>query len=336
MRRRWVHLTALVAGAAAVLFPARRAEPQGPGPQSVPAVMHGCHLCHAEYVKEWADSYHGKAWTDEIFQGAKAKAPKEKQASCNPCHIPNPTHVTGLGKPPTTRAKNQNEGVSCVSCHQIPNASKPEDIGTIVGPYAPDANIKSHPNRHMKEMETDIRICASCHGTDRDHNQVDSWKGSVYEKEGRTCQSCHMPEFKRAVFDKKGALPRTAHKHSLPGAHEPGFVRKAALLDVSVAGGKVTAKITNDGAGHNFPGGGEREAVLIVTVVGADGKEAAAYRELFDLRTKDNRIKPKETRTLEFEAKAASGTVKARLIYKLTPEWDEAKATVVAEKEVKF
>ena len=333
-RLRFLHAAAVATGVAALFVTQpREAAPEGP-PASVPAVMNGCQLCHAEYVKEWADSFHGKAWTDEVYVAAKAAAPKDKQATCNPCHAPSQTQPA-LGKAPTLRSKDQKEGVTCTVCHQVPGA-KPEDIGTIVGPLPADQMVKGHANRQDKAMDSDPRVCVSCHGTDKDHNQYDSWKGSAYEKEGESCQSCHMPDVKRAIYDKKGGLPKEAHKHTMPGAHDAAMVKKAVLLDASVAAGKLTVKVTNDGAGHNFPGGGEREAVLVVTVVGKDGKEAASYRETFDLRTKDNRIKPKETRTLEFDAKAAAGTVKLKLIYKLSPASDEAKATVAAEKEVKF
>ncbi len=332
-RRRVVHAAALAAGIGALIFAPRDAATEG-GPVSVPATLNGCQLCHAEYVKEWVDSYHGKAWTDEMYIAAKNATPKDKQASCNPCHAPNPTQPA-LGKPPTLRSKNQHEGVACISCHQIPSG-KPDDIGTMVGPLPADQMVKGHPNKQDKSMEDSPKICISCHGTDRDHNQYDSWKGSEYEKDGTTCQTCHMPEVKRVIYDKKGALPRVAHKHTMPGAHDPAFVKKAALVDASVAGGKLKVTITNDGAGHNFPGGGEREVVLLVTVLGADGKEAASYRETFDLRTKNNRIKPKEARVIEFDAKVASGTVRVKVLYKLSPEQDEAKAVVAAEKEVKF
>lgn len=333
-RLRFLHAAAAAGICATLLLPARRAETQGPGPQSVPAVQNGCHLCHAEYVKEWAGSYHGKAWKDEHYQAEKAKLPKEKQAACHGCHIPVPTQ-NALGKLPAARAKALEEGVACVSCHQIPGA-KPEDIGTIVGPYPAADMVKGHANRQDKGMVTGIAICASCHGTDQVHNQVDSWKGSVYEKEGRTCQSCHMPEVKRKTFDKQGGFPRDARKHTWPGAHDAEFLKKAAVLDVKVEGGKVKVSVLNEGAGHNLPGGGEREIVLVVQVTGADGKEAASYRETFDLRTKNNRIKPKESRALEFDAKAAAGSVSVRLLYKLSPEQAEDKAVVMAAKEAKF
>ncbi|MCE9581073.1 MAG: hypothetical protein K8T20_01010, partial [Planctomycetes bacterium] len=247
-RLRFLHAAAVAAGVAAVIFAPREAATEG-GPQSVPAVLNGCQLCHAQYVTEWADSYHGMAWTDEVYIAAKNATPKDKQATCNPCHVPNPTQ-NALGKAPTLRAKNQSEGVACISCHQVPGA-KPEEIGTIVGPYAADANIKSHPNKTDKSMETEPKLCISCHGTDKDHNQYDSWKASDYAKDGKTCQSCHMPAVKRAVFDKKGAMPREAHKHTLPGAHDAEFVKKAATLEASVAAGKVAVKVTNSGAGHN-------------------------------------------------------------------------------------
>lgn len=337
MRRlRLVNAVFVAAGVAAFCVPARRAEPQGGPPQAVSAVMNGCHLCHAEYVREWAASYHGKAWTDEMYQAEKAKLPKDQQAPCNPCHTPGLTQVTGLTKKPALRPKDQNQGVACVSCHQIPTAGNPQDVGTIVGPYPVADMVKGHANKHDPGMRDSIAVCVSCHGTDTDHNQVDSWKGSVYEKEKKVCQSCHMPEVRRKIHDKQGALPREGRRHTWPGAHDPEFLKKAAKLDASVEAGKVKVTVTNDGAGHNLPGGGERELVLVVTVTGADGKEAAAYREVFDLRTKNNRIKPKEARVLEFEAKAASGAVSVRLIYKLLPSQDESKATVMASKDVKF
>ena len=225
------------------------------------------------------------------------------------------------------------EGVTCVSCHQVPGTDA-SNVGTIVGPFAPADLIKSHPNRQDAKMGTGVELCATCHGTDTIHNQVESWKGSVYEKEGKTCQVCHMTSVKRKLAGK--GMPRDMRQHEWKASHDPDFLKKAATLDVTVTGGKVVVTVTNSGAGHNLPGGGERAIVLAVRVVGADGKEAAAYLQSFDLGKNNNRIKPQESRKLEYDAKAASGTVKARLLYKTLIDTAEDKATVMIEKEVKF
>jgi hypothetical protein len=97
----------------------------------------------------------------------------------------------------------------------------------------------------------DSRFCAACHQFPRDgyalngkllENTYEEWKASRYGREGKTCQSCHMPD----------------RRHLWRGIHDPEMVKAGVTIDVKPAriqSGVVSATLTirNTGTGHHFP-----------------------------------------------------------------------------------
>ena len=127
------------------------------------------------------------------------------------------------------------DGISCTVCHQI----APDNLGTrdsfnanfkllptpadgarvIFGPYRIDAGRKTIMKsvtgfvqaeaKHIRQSE----LCASCHtliteaygpngeviGSLPEQMNYQEWQHSAFNKEGRSCQSCHMPEARGPV-----------------------------------------------------------------------------------------------------------------------------------------
>ena len=97
----------------------------------------------------------------------------------------------------------------------------------------------------------DSRFCASCHqfpeagfalnGKLLENTYVE-WKASRHGREGKTCQSCHMPE----------------RRHLWRGVHDPEMVKSGVTIEATVPNiqsGAVWSKLTiiNTGTGHHFP-----------------------------------------------------------------------------------
>ncbi len=97
----------------------------------------------------------------------------------------------------------------------------------------------------------DSRFCATCHQFTKDEyalngklleNTYEEWKASRYAREGKTCQSCHMPE----------------RRHLWRGIHDPEMVKAGVTIavravEVTRNGVAGTLVIKNTGTGHHFP-----------------------------------------------------------------------------------
>jgi hypothetical protein len=179
-------------------------------------------------------------------------------------------------------------------------------------------------------------VCASCHEA---FGTVSEFKQTAFAKQGQSCASCHMPKVKRPVAE--GGTAKMVSSHTWKGGNDAATLKKAVKLEANVSpDGTVTAKIGNVGAGHKFPTGIEyREAILVVTVTDADGKEVFRKEEVFANKTKsggaDTRINAGETRTVTVPTGVSSGTFTAQLRYKLMPTTPDPQATVVATTTVK-
>jgi hypothetical protein len=97
----------------------------------------------------------------------------------------------------------------------------------------------------------DGRFCAACHQFGADgyalngkllENTYAEWQASPYAKQGKQCQSCHMPE----------------RRHLWRGIHDPEMTQKGVTVETTpptVHDGHVSARLTltNSGTGHYFP-----------------------------------------------------------------------------------
>jgi len=126
------------------------AHADGPAPQSSP----DCTTCHADRAKQWQDSNHAKAFSDQVFKSAWDTA--KNPAYCLACH------TTGFD---ANTGKYVQEGVSCLACHK--------------------AGPNGHPGGPMSVSDS-AEFCGTCHTT-----TYHEWQKSGHGQANLACASCH-------------------------------------------------------------------------------------------------------------------------------------------------
>jgi hypothetical protein len=150
-------------------------------------VAEDCRRCHGEIVAEWADSPHAGAWTSEPFATLTADHAAE---SCLGCHAPAPL---GRNGDVALRADHREEGVTCTSCHLLPDAPDPL---TMRGPHPRTSPVDVHPIV-VDELFLKPELCGTCHA-----QVLAEWRDAPEPADGtakQACQSCHMPAVRRTI-----------------------------------------------------------------------------------------------------------------------------------------
>jgi HEAT repeat protein len=121
----------------------------------------------------------------------------------------------------------------------------------------------------------EVEACASCH---RIAGTPDQWSRAEHgRKAGRVCIDCHMPLVVRPVA--VGEPPREVHSHVFPASHSESQLRRAYAWEAAVEGSELVVRITNKGAGHNFPTATRQRALeSLVTVRDAEGRVLGSSR----------------------------------------------------------
>ena len=127
-----------------------------------------CRQCHQQVYDDWKRSPHAKALTSTF---PRMMDPGDKEASCLPCHTPQPVLETGLELPPLARDERREEGVSCITCHQAKEGMASSQTG-LRGACRP-----VHEAR-LAQPE----LCQSCHNA---HGTVDQWRASTFAARGQ-------------------------------------------------------------------------------------------------------------------------------------------------------
>ncbi len=247
----------------------------------------GCNACHAAAHDTWAQSRHGHAWSDPVFQAALASV--GDSTLCQSCHLPIRNqhesiaagYVDGaVSKPqlvanPAFDAGLRAEGVTCAACHV---RTLPDGTATILGTH-PSAN-----SPHRVTVTDDLQkpeLCATCHevtwpGADQPYYATyTEWKASGWATAGVTCQSCHMaPTTGESVPGSNGIGP--AHTFAAdPGRALTALVRMPGTIHRNEAF-DLTLTLQNTGAGHSLPTGNPaNSAVVTVALLDAAGKDLA-------------------------------------------------------------
>ncbi|MBF0631405.1 MAG: cytochrome c family protein [Magnetococcales bacterium] len=208
--------------------------------------------------------------------------------------------------------------------------------GSAVGELA----VNSFPHQANGQLFKTSDICLGCH--DKNINPFGvpvCATGPEFVQSGNTvtCQSCHMPTINGFT------------DHSMAGGHNPAMLKRGILVTMTgektARGGKIHVTLKNLLA-HNYPTGAPfRMMVLRLTVLDAKGGEvwknynanpmeedakAVLMLRLVDENDKpaaspnakkikgDSRLKPGESRTLDYEIPVAGGVkVRAELSYSL-------------------
>jgi HEAT repeat protein len=270
-----------------------------------------CAGCHPADYAEHKQNTHGRAFFDEEARLATRGFRRE---DCIRCHTPRPVFETGIGMTPMQRWTDLEEGNTCMSCHGR--------AGYDYSRFQGGAECKQ---AFEPEVGT-VADCASCH---RIAGTPDQWSRAEHgHKAGRVCLDCHMPEVERPVA--VGQPPRTVRSHLFPASSSESQLRKAYGYQAAVEGNEVVVKITNKGAGHNFPTANRQRAVeSLVVVRDADGKEVSRSRltcrypyaselEPHQLTApRSSQIPSGKTTEHRVPLTIAGGTVETRLYFKI-------------------
>ncbi len=306
-----------------------------------------CGACHRAIYDEWKVSTHARAWEDDPQFQAELHKSREGDGDvgwlCVNCHTPLenqlPRLVAGvrgdaLDQPiyvdnPSFDPVLQDDAITCAVCHVRD--------GAVLGPFGSDA--APHPVKKAPELLA-VETCTVCHqasvhlpsiGLACAFETGDEWRAGPYDDEGRTCQSCHMPEVQRPLVD--GGAERATRRHWFGGSlipKKPAFEAEVAALRaiypeglavawaeepvLAATGGTVRVAIENAQAGHMLPTGDpERFLRIEVRLVRAEevlAAESARIGQRWEWhpvakKLDDNRLKPRERRVLDFALPAA-------------------------------
>lgn len=324
-----------------------------------PASAELCGRCHRGIHEAWKTSSHALAMESRLFQEALALAEgdfgAEARKTCLSCHSPIAVKTGDL----RLEKKVSWEGVTCDYCHSVREVSLTGEPKTVVT-FAP---VKSGPWKDSvstahavaySPLHTSSAMCASCHEYKNATGfevlaTYSEWKNSIYAKQGKQCQSCHMDRVAGNVVDPRVA--RTQHAqinlHQMPGSHSLEQLTKAirARLSAWREGGnvRVNVDLTNQLAGHYLPTGSPlRQVILevradagawqfreerVLTRKVADQHGTVLGREHFVFLkaakvVSDTRLAPGEKRSESFSFPIPAGNqaqVKATLVYVYSP-----------------
>ncbi len=237
-----------------------------------------CGQCHAPQLHDWASSLHGRTmgpgvlWQFEVMDQKGANG-------CMKCHAPLAEqkallalerkwkHAPAAPPPDYVPPGLHLQGLVCAACHVRRHArfGPPPSRGASSAPQA----VAPHGGFTANAAFEDSRFCAVCHQFPPDwpklngkllENTFEEWRTSAAARQGRSCQSCHMP----------------GRRHLWRGIHDADMTRRA--LSVSLEIGKLKdgamsarAGLVNSGAGHRFPTYLVPEVVATLQLVDAGG-----------------------------------------------------------------
>ena len=282
-----------------------------------------CAVCHRSQYEDSSSSLHSKSMgpgvrgqTMELIYGDPKMA-----LLCYSCHAPlteQQEKVVNKGGPPSLfkrhrafSASLQQKGLTCVGCHVRGHQrfGPPKRDGSIEN-SAPAAQLPHGGAIRTVAFER-AEFCKGCHQFEPKgfalngkllENTYNEWKEGPSAREGRSCQSCHMPE----------------RRHLWRGIHDPGMVKQGVSVRLSLdkeryqVGDQLRAEMTlvNIGVGHNFPTYVTPKIIVRWELVDADGKqvnesmqEERIGREVtLDLTQElfDTRIAPGKSRTVRY------------------------------------
>ena len=309
--------------------------PQGPAPAGWPDVEkdprpEACGTCHQQQYQDWKQSLHHKAMGPSVLGqllDMELDAPV-LSITCQRCHAPLAEQIPYLEKGkknPVFMEGFREQGLVCAACHVRnhehfgPPPRKPKAEGAPQGGGP-------HGGFTVKTEYESPAFCASCHDFKPGggmHGKLvqetaEEWRRTPFAAEGKTCQSCHMPD----------------RRHLWKGIHDPEMVRSAVSISAE-CDGKVDSiigflSLTNVGAGHRFPTYTEPQVKLIFEQLDAKGKPipgthdegiiARKVTEEMDREVFDTRLLPGETFTFPYRHSRDRNAVKVLAKVEVWPD----------------
>ena len=209
--------------------------------QARPVSASSCTACHTAQFGDWSGARHALAMSPGVW--AQMNDQRELAGTCLSCHAPLQDQWDDDFL--------MSDGVSCAGCHMRG--------GQVHGPPARPTTIAplvaAHPPSHGPAVSRDFfeqsAFCGRCHQFTEGsaprvngaflQNTLEEWRTSRAAREGKTCQSCHMPD----------------RRHLFRGIHDPETVRAGVTwtFEARRAGARIDSRmtLTNSGTGHAFP-----------------------------------------------------------------------------------
>jgi hypothetical protein len=116
------------------------------------------------------------------------------------------------------RVDHRQEGVTCVSCHLVPDADAAPL--TMRGPHARTSPVEVHPIT-VDALFLKPELCGTCHA-----DVLEQWRAApapVDGSEKEVCQGCHMPAVRRTI---ESVDPKRAYSRVLVALGKPVDGRK--------------------------------------------------------------------------------------------------------------
>ncbi|MEW6323423.1 MAG: c-type cytochrome [Acidobacteriota bacterium] len=200
-----------------------------------------CAACHPSQFADWTGARHAGAMGPGVW--AQMNDDPELSGMCATCHAPlrnqwNDAYLSA-------------DGVSCSGCHlRDGRAFGPPPKDTTIAPLVARYEAPHGPVQTRDFFER-VDFCDGCHQFADGRapkangaflqNTVNEWKASRAAREGKTCQSCHMPE----------------RRHLFRGIHDPQTTRGGVAWTFSarLEGSRLVSRLTltNTNTGHAFP-----------------------------------------------------------------------------------
>jgi mono/diheme cytochrome c family protein len=266
-----------------------------------------CAACHTAQFGDWSGARHAIAMGPGVW--AQMNDQPEMSGMCATCHTP-------LRDQWTDRYLAA-DGVGCSACHS--RASQkfgPPPLPTTIAPL-----VARYPAPHLPVNTRDFfesaDFCAGCHQFAEGRaprvngaflqNTVEEWRASRAAREGKTCQTCHMP----------------GRRHLFRGIHDPETVRGGVqwTFNARRMGDQVESRmtLTNTNTGHAFPTYIVPEVWMRIEMVNRYGagpvvaERLIARRVVFErgqwTELGDTRLRQDETATLDYTGAVPPGTV---------------------------
>jgi len=236
-----------------------------------------CGACHPVQLEQWQTSLHAGAWSPgfagQLVEGALAQPAEVRQ--CQTCHAPlseqMPSDAEGRANPDYDPALRE-QGIVCAACHVRAHRrfGPPRRPG-----LPPPAADLPHGGFEARPEFRESRFCAECHQFFGDpgvngkpiQNTWAEWRASPAAAQGRTCQSCHMPD----------------RAHLWRGIHDADMVRDAVEVELGppvTEGAELRAELAlhSRKVGHAFPTYVTPRVFLAIWQEDAAGREIAGTR----------------------------------------------------------
>lgn len=199
----------------------------------------GCEDCHAEEHGEWAQSRHGLAWRNGIFQREYSEQPR---AWCVNCHAPLAPQQEALAAGDSRLA---DQGVSCAACHVR--------RGALVS-----ATRAAH-SPHQTQIDPSFggpAMCADCH---QFNFPILRGGDGVALRQTRHPMQATVADFRAGpARDTPGGClgcHGSPAGHAFRGGHELAMLQRALSASWCRSGDEVVIELANVGAGHRVPTG---------------------------------------------------------------------------------